>query len=499
MIGCLMPARPGKGWLLVPVLLLLIQEIPYFQNRWVEDESWYSIPAHTLLQEGRLRNPTFADTDAESRVDTRPPAMPLTLSLMFAALGTGVAPARLPSLLAGLGLVIVVYQLALELVGAWAAVLASILVATDNFLFLAARTARPEALVTFFCTLGFLLYLKSSRRSAAWLAFLSAGAIGVAMNYHVTAIPAALSLGVFLVCEFRSAQRRRMAWMAGLGLLLLILPFAAWVRSTPSHYAAFKTMYGQGETESTAEKLQAERTRYSDFLGLSSQRFHLPFRFPSRLPVVLAIAFSAAVLCRYNRKLLWPILVVLLGNLLGWVYLVNKTSRYFAIVAPALAILVAAAAATAWSRKRWGRPAACLLVFSMFSQLAGNLLLLYRARHANYQSVGAELRAIIPPNESVYGAITFWMALHDRKYCSFDRTPLAYAITERRPSFLIANDRVMTGGSGYGQDNFAGLRAAVTAFVQTHATLVGQVPDPFYGDLMIYRIHYQERARNRLP
>ena len=490
-----MPAKPGKLWLLIPVLLVLIQELPYFEARWVEDESWYSIPAHTLLEEGRLRNPTFADTDSESRVDTRPPAMPLTLSLMFAALGTGVAPARLPSLLAGLGVIIVVYVLALELAGPWAALIASILAAADNFLFLAARTARPEALVTFFSTLGLLLYLKGQQRHSAWLAFTSAAAIGIAMNYHVTAIPAALSIGIFFICELRERLWRQRAWIAVLGLFLAILPFGVWVRSTPAHYEAFKKLYGQGETESTIDKIRGERIRYSDFVGLSSQRFHLPFRFPYRLPVVLAIAFSLVLLYGHNRKVLWPALIVLSFNLFAWMYLVNKTSRYFAVVAPTLAILVAAAAVVSWNQKTWGKPVAGLLVFCMLSQCAGNLLLLYRSRNANYASVGAQLRAVIPRGESVYGAITFWMALHDRKYSSFDRTPLEYAIAVRHPSFMITNDRVMAGGSGYGQDNFAGLRAGVTAFVQDRAGLVGQVSDPFYGDLRIYRVHYQQTGQ----
>ena len=45
-------------WIGIAMFLFLLQELPLFKARWVEDESWYTIPAYTLLQEGHLRNPT---------------------------------------------------------------------------------------------------------------------------------------------------------------------------------------------------------------------------------------------------------------------------------------------------------------------------------------------------------------------------------------------------------------------------------------------------------
>jgi hypothetical protein len=78
---------------------------------------------------------------------------------------------------------------------------------------------------------------------------------------------------------------------------------------------------------------------------------------------------------------------------------------------------------------------------------------------------------------------------------SFDRTPLEYAIGVRRPSFMITNDRVMISGSGYGQDNFADLRMSIDAFVEDHATLVGTLTDPFYGNLRIYRVRYKQSGQ----
>ena len=127
------------------LLLLLAQALPLFQHRWVVDESWYSIPGFTYLQEGAIRNPTFAETDHESKADMRPPAMPLTHAAVFGVFGPGVWQARLPSLIASVIIVLVTFLLASRLAGPIAASLAAFLVATNNFLFLATRTARPEA------------------------------------------------------------------------------------------------------------------------------------------------------------------------------------------------------------------------------------------------------------------------------------------------------------------------------------------------------------------
>ena len=96
-----MTSRGSRIWLGIAVLLFLLQELPLFKARWVEDESWYSVTGYTFLKEGRLRNPTFAGT-SDSRVDMKPPAMPLTLASAFRVFGVGVVPARLLSLIAAL-------------------------------------------------------------------------------------------------------------------------------------------------------------------------------------------------------------------------------------------------------------------------------------------------------------------------------------------------------------------------------------------------------------
>jgi hypothetical protein len=126
-----------------------------------------------------------------------------------------------------------------------------------------------------------------------------------------------------------------------------------------------------------------------------------------------------------------------------------------------------------------GRLALVGVVLLGVTQLAGNLLLLRSFRNADYSGLGARLQALIPPNESVYGAITFWMALHDRTYYCYDRTDAQYAEEQFRPSYVIFNDRVMVRGSGYGSDSHAELRSKLGDWIRRSGTLAGKVPDPF--------------------
>jgi 4-amino-4-deoxy-L-arabinose transferase-like glycosyltransferase len=469
-------------------VLFLLQVLPYLSYRWVADESWYSIPALNLLQEGRLRNPVFAPTDTESKVDTHPPGTALSIALAFKIFGVGVAQARTPSLLAALGTVVAAFFLGSLLAGRLAGTLAGLLTAADNFLFLSARTARPEAYDAFFVAAAVLLFFYSRRANSFWLALLSALCLGVGINYHVTVFGVAASFFVLLVVEFRSAVwRQRRAWALVLGLAISIAPFVLWIRSSSVNYQAFRQMYvARGESASLQEKLEGESVRYSDLLGFTSQRFGLPTRLPLRLHIVGAILCAFAVLFFRARNLFYQLLALVLPTLIWWVYLVNKSSRYFAILAAILAVVLGAAAEIAFRQWRRRQIVSIVLVTLVLSQIAGNVVFLYKARTADYVAVSAALQKLIPPGSSAYGTITFWMALYNRSYFAWERTPLEYATKTAHPSYVIMNDRVMMHGSGFGEDDYKDLREDLTRFVHENGVLIGKISSQYYGDLEIY-------------
>jgi 4-amino-4-deoxy-L-arabinose transferase-like glycosyltransferase len=479
------------------MLLFAVQVLPLFSYRWVEDESWYSSTAYSLFHEGQVRNGSFAGPDLESKADTRPLAMPGTLALAFAALGVGPVQARIPEFLVSLAAIPLMFLLGKSLGGTRVGLLAALLLSVDNILFLSARTVRPEAFVTFFGLAAVLLYFVSRRRDSVWLAAACGLALGVALNYHVNGVAIAAGLGLLLAAEFRfSLWKSRRAWALVLVSFATLVPYGIWLAHDPVRWEAFRVLYGRGSALTPAAILHFEGVRYGDLLGFGSQRFHfLPFSLPLRLHIVLLIVASLGVLAWKKRPLFWTLLALTVPSLLLWLKEVNGTVRFFAILAPYGALAVALAF-YALERPRWRILLGCWCALCVVTEIGGNLLVLQQARTADYAGCTERLRALIPPDARVYGAITFFMALHDRPFYSWNRTPLDLAVGKLAVNYLVLNDRVLLHGSGYGKDDWQELRETVNAFVRSNAELVGTAPDRFYGDLEVYRVKANPRRED---
>jgi hypothetical protein len=158
------------------------------------------------------------------------------------------------------------------------------------------------------------------------------------------------------------------------------------------------------------------------------------------------------------------------------------------VVSPLFAILFGAVVSSSSGRKRlaWSAVVAAVLL----TQVAGNAYWIYRYRGADYPSLARQLQAAIPPAASVYGITTFWLALHDRTYYAYDRTPVEFARDRLKPEYVILNDRVMVHGSGHGADEFADLRRKLIDLAHQRGTRVATVSNGFYGDLEIYRLSW---------
>ena len=112
-----------------------------------------------------------------------------------------------------------------------------------------------------------------------------------------------------------------------------------------------------------------------------------------------------------------------------WAYERNITPRYIATGSPYLSLLLAGAVVALWKFKpRWHKAVAVCATLLLLSQVAGNGLLLYLYRQADYAAVTRQLRTIIPADAHVFGALTFWMSLNDKPYYSWNRTTVIYAV-----------------------------------------------------------------------
>ena len=469
-------------------VLMLAESLILIHTRWVEDDNWYSVKGWTLATEGRIRIPVFPfDGEHVSNVITTLHA--LTLGGVFKLFGLGIVQARLTSGVFATLLVIVIYHLASDIAGPAYALVAALITATDSILLVAARTARPEAETAFFCWLAMLLIERALSRGSPRLGFYAGLSCGLGLICHPMAFPFFCAMALFCCAQYRKRVIASPVTGASLGgVAMVVVPYLAWCFSDVPHRAAFQAGYLDRIPLALHDRIMGELMRWSDFIGVSSLRVPLLPHVPLRLHIVVILAAAFWIFARKARPYGLAALALLLLNL-GWLlFMVTKTPRYVAILAPLFAIVVAylgVAAHGLWAR----RAAALAILLVLLTQIGGNLFWLYRYRAADYPKVASELQKIVPQGASVYGVITFWMALHDRVYYSYERTDFDRAITELRPQFLILYDRVMVHGSGY-TDDWARLREDEASFVRTRATVAGTVSNEFYGDLVVYRVNY---------
>jgi 4-amino-4-deoxy-L-arabinose transferase-like glycosyltransferase len=474
-------------------LLLAAQALPYFQSRWVEDESWYSMSATNLVLHGELRNPAMPATDAESQVDTRPPLMPLSLAAAFRLLGFSVASARAGELLAAFLTVLVVYLIGRELNDEFAGSIAGVMVAADNFLVLAARSARPEAWVTLCAAAGLLLVLRSQNRNSWRIAAAAGVAAACACLFHALGLAWLVALGLILLYQERAgAFRSPRVYAYVAAFCLAILPFVWWLSASSERLAAAKSMYGRSSGATWIGIFAKERLRMSDFLGFSNSRLSLPLPFPVpfRAHIVLAIVAAFVVLLRCRGRVFWPLAIVAASFLLYILPLPNPTVRYMAVLSPVFGLALGfALTSLTTARARGAAIAICALC--VISQVAGTTILLKQARNADYPTLTAKLRDAIPSGHSCYAAMTFQFALYDRPCHVYDRTPFSYTVSVQKPEYMILGDRVMMNGGGYGEDDFQDLRRDAFAFAEQRGRILQRIEDPFYGDLRIFHIVYE--------
>lgn len=469
-------------------LILLVESATLIHTRWVEDESWLATEAWTLVREGVVRMPTFP-ADPRFHADVSPPVYIHTLAASFRLFGLGIPQARLVSALSGVGLVIIVFLLASDIGGPSCGVLAALIAATDTFIVVASRTTRAEAENALLCWLATLLCFRAIQRRSLRLTCLSGVTCGLAMLCHPLSLAVFASLLLFFLMEYGwNIWKRPFALVFALSAVSLLVPYLFWCFSDAAHVAGFQDMYISKMREPFAERILGEADRWSDYVGFTSQRVPLPVHIPMRihLPIILGAAFL--FLFRHNRKLALAALTFLAVTVAWFFYMVNKGPRYLILPAPLFAIVLAYFAVH--YRPQGRRIAVAALVLVLLTQVAGNVYWLYEFRTASYPDVARQLRQIVPLEASVYGAGTFWLALHDRTYFSFDRTPFEFARQILRPQYLILFDRVMMHGSGHGIDSFAAERSQQASFVRSHGRLAGYVSNPFYGNIEIYQVFY---------
>jgi 4-amino-4-deoxy-L-arabinose transferase-like glycosyltransferase len=209
------------------------------RDPWPADEPRFALIARDMVLTGEWLIPRVGG-------DAYPDKPPLFMWLVAGAYwltGNLRVAALLPSLLAGLGMLALVYDLARRLWGAREAWLAGLLLVLTVQFTLQARTAQLDALVSFWITLGVYGLLRHLLLGPRWgwyfLAWFAAG-LGI-ITKGVGFLPLLIFLPWALV-RWRWPERLPApggpAWRWGLGPLFLVLAVALWLAPMLLHVAA---------------------------------------------------------------------------------------------------------------------------------------------------------------------------------------------------------------------------------------------------------------------
>ncbi len=486
------PSRIQWKWLLLAVTLFLVQVLPYLSYRWVTDESWYAGPGYTFSQWQGSSDPGMGPNEPEHTFDSRPPGTALIMAGSFKLLGVGQVQARMGSVLAGLAIVLLTYLLMRDLFGETAAVLAMLIAATDNLVVITSRTARPEALTTMAILLG-LYALKRYAHTGSRLAVIGLGfAASLGTMFHVTLLGYIVSFGLLTIAIDWKQKRFPLAGATvyTLSYFAGLIPYIVWIFTAPNNAGiiSFKEeFFAKAAVRTPMQKIAAEAYRYMDFFGFDTIHAHGLSSIPVRLPIPLILLTASLLLWRYRRSWFYVELALLLPSVLWLIYMANKSSRYLAILGPLFAMVIGSAVAAVYANARLRRTMVALASVVIIAQASANLYLLFGARKADYTQLSTDLHRLIPPGETVYGTITFWFGMRDHPFVAYERTDPEMAAEQFHARYFILNDRMMADGSVFDAAYYKDLTRRLVELT-SKGDLVGELPDPYYGDLKIYRL-----------
>jgi 4-amino-4-deoxy-L-arabinose transferase-like glycosyltransferase len=479
------------GLLGFAILLFFLQTLPCLSYRWLPDESWYSGPAYSMVHGNGISNPAFGPNELESQIDARPPGTAIVIAAAFRLFGTSPVSARLGSILAGVAIILLTYRLARDMIGVKGALVATFLVATDNLIVITSRCARPEALTAMAILASLLAMKQYGQRGRIVWAFLSGMLIAVGTVFHITLLGYIVSIGILAIAldRGRGAFPLRGATGYGVGYGLGLAPIAAWLLTAPLGGAGFRHEYMHPAVSSSLwSKFLQDGHRYSDLLGFNMLHGHGLEFIPFRLPIPLFFLAASCFLWKLRRQWFYLELLLLVPSMIWFIYLIDKTPRYFALLAPVFALVIGAAVAASRSSQRLHRVLLSLSCLVVAAQMSANFVFLHAASNANYDKVTAELRSVIPPGQTAYGTVTFWLALHDHPFISYERTDPWMAANQFHTRYFIAGDRVMTSGLPGDEAFYESLRRSMAELIN-QSTLVGHFSDQYYGDLKVYKLN----------
>ena len=255
---------------------------------WPNDEPRYALIARDMMESGDYIIPTN-----QGRIYSQKPPLFLWAELASSAVMGGVSevPVRIPSVLAGIGTVLLVHALGCAMFGAGAGLLGGLVMATMSRTQLSAQWAAPDMLLCFFITAAFYCFVLAHRtgRGGWYLPMYASAALGTMTKGPMALIIPGLAIPAYLLLTGRRSELSRMRPLAG--LLVAALLIAPWL-----------VMFGLGAGGGPAANLLLKQTvvRYTSAWNNVGPWYFYLWHFPlDCLPWTMV--FGAAVAVAWKR------------------------------------------------------------------------------------------------------------------------------------------------------------------------------------------------------
>jgi 4-amino-4-deoxy-L-arabinose transferase-like glycosyltransferase len=270
--------------------------------------------------------------------DVHPPGYLLLLHWWAGHFGTEPATLRLPSELASIATIPVLYLLAARLYGRRVGLLAAGLAALSPFWIWHAQEARMYGFLVFFAvaaTLGLVEALEHGRTRGWWL-FTAATVLGAYFHYFALLVLAAHI--AYTAVRLRRLDPQRL--LPGLTALITIAAlYLPWVYMLSAHYR------GAGDPALAAPNVYTPLLLMSDFL-LGYLNVAATSQVVAAWPLLVLLGLAAGAFGAHptwRGVMLWTLLLVpaVLVFAASWLWRPMVSARYLIVVTPALLILVA--------------------------------------------------------------------------------------------------------------------------------------------------------------
>ena len=454
--------------------------------RVVMDEPWLSVPGHTLITQGKLAIPPFqGSAEGYDRIMLVPPLQLLLLAGVFKLFGLGLIQGRLLSVFFGALTILGTYLLAKQLYDTRIALAAAVLLAADNYFFLASRSIRGEIFVAFFLLLSVYALLNAQRKNRPGFYLASGVALGLGVLSHQNAVLGLVALMLmFYLAEGFSMLIKRGLYIFFVGLILTMLPYFIFLLLA-GHYFGYAYIWKQLEMDGRVLPIFSLAWLLVSLKGEIYQRYTDFIYFPSRLHI--ALLYGGALIYGFykkNKAEMILLSVVCSYIVLFYVLVVNKNVRYLVNFLPFVCILTAGmifelckSAFGKWLGKIL--PLAIVAVM-VISELAVTAVFFRKYSDSGYNKFMEQVAASVPARASVYAPITFWFGLRDHAFYAYNRVPFKDALNKYKVRTYIFEDKIPWA--------YQNETATIQAYMKKYGILLNRIHNSFYGDINIYKI-----------